>query len=124
MKALLDGVERKLRWTDEHFATLCSELARAREENPYRITYEPTTDPLGYKFYVHELAPPDPDLGLIIGDCIHNLQACLDHLAYQLAILGNGGALDEQEAGSVAFPIYTKPETFRKNKRRSGLLRP
>ena len=41
MKALLDEVERKLRWADKHFATLCSELVRAREENPYRITYEP-----------------------------------------------------------------------------------
>ncbi len=83
MKALLDGVERKLRWADKHFATLCSELVRAREENPYRITYEPTTDPLGYKFYVHELAPPDPDLGLIIGNCIHNLRACLDRTSPQ-----------------------------------------
>jgi hypothetical protein len=63
-------------------------------------------------------------LGLIIGDCVHNLRACLDHLAYQLAILGKGGVLDEQEARSVTFPIYTKPETFRNNKRRIGLLRP
>src|SRR5215210_521542 len=99
MKASLEGVERKLRWADKHFETLCSEIARAREENPYRITYEPTTDLLGYKFFVHDLAPPDPDLGLIIGDCVYNLRACLDHLAYQLAILGKGGALDEQEAG-------------------------
>ena len=63
MKALLEGVERKLRWADKHFDALCSEIARAREENPCPITYEPTTDLLGYKFFVHHLAPPDSDLG-------------------------------------------------------------
>jgi hypothetical protein len=62
-----------------------------------------TTHPFGYRFYIHDLAPPDPDLGLIIGDCVHNLRACLDHLAFQLAILSKGGALDERGAKSVMF---------------------
>ena len=55
---------------------LCSEIARAREENPYRITYEPITDALGYKFYVHDLVPPD--LWLMVGDCVHNVRASLE----------------------------------------------
>jgi hypothetical protein len=55
MKASLEGVERKLQWADSHFETLHSEIARAREENPYRITFEPTTEPLGYKRTCAEL---------------------------------------------------------------------
>lgn len=87
----LDGCEAKLRRAEGHLQTFESEVVRFFEQNPYRITYEADLNALSYTFYIHDLVPPDPDWGLIIGDCIHNLRSALDHLAYQLAILGQGG---------------------------------
>ena len=34
-----------------------------------------------------------PHFGTIIGDIVHNLRSCLDHLAWQLAILARGGVV-------------------------------
>jgi hypothetical protein len=53
--------------------------------------------------------PLDPTLGLIVGDCIHNLRSCLDHLVYQLAILNGAGP---DAASKTSFPIYLRQKVF------------
>jgi len=65
----------------------------------------------------HNVAPLDPEIPLLIGDCVHNLRSALDHLAFQLAI-GHSGSLTEQQARNVSFPIFDNGPNFRGAKRR------
>lgn len=54
---------------------------------------------------------PPVDLSLLIGDCVHNMRAALDHIAYQLAI-NCMETLSESEAKSIEFPIISNPDDF------------
>jgi hypothetical protein len=42
---------------------------------------------------------------VILGDCVHNLRSCLDHLIWQVTLL-DGGTPD----GDTQYPIASKPE--------------
>jgi len=48
---------------------------------------------------------PDPELGLLIGDCLHNFRSALDHLAF--AFLADPAA-----RGTVLFPLFNDPVRF------------
>jgi hypothetical protein len=51
--------------------------------------------------------PPLEEWGLVFGDCVHNMRAALDHLAWQVDPTPKAGP------GGTAFPIYvTKPATW------------
>jgi len=52
----------------------------------------------------------DPTLGLVIGDCVHNLRSALDHLVLQLAILNGTFAGAERK---TAFPICLDRGAFK-----------
>jgi hypothetical protein len=53
-------------------------------------------------------APPTDDFSLIIGDCLHNLRAALDNLAYDLAVAHTGKEpLPSKFASRSEFPIFT-----------------
>ncbi len=69
--------------------------------------------------------PIPPDWGLVIGDCIFNFRAALDHLICEV-VLANGGT----DITKTEFPIFLDPlvygETSRKTgapSRRSGLFK-
>jgi hypothetical protein len=53
--------------------------------------------------------PLDPRLALILGDCVHNMRAALDHLVAQLAIL-NGATSNAIE--KTAFPVCLSAADF------------
>ncbi len=55
--------------------------------------------------------PDDPRIPLLIGDCVHNLRAALDHLAYGLAIAVHGIDPPPNEA-TTGFPITTRSAQF------------
>jgi hypothetical protein len=55
------------------------------------------------RFHVHR--EPPLRLGVILGDCLHNLRSALDHLAWQVTLL-DGGTPD----GDTQFPIVSKSE--------------
>ncbi len=52
----------------------------------------------------------DPEWGLALGDCTHNLRTALDHLAWQL-VLANGGTPVVRMRGTQ-FPIVKGPGTI------------
>jgi hypothetical protein len=56
-------------------------------------------------FVIREVRRPDPFLGILIGDALHNLRSALDHLAFQLVAfpaVPGGPKADEDKR---AFPI-------------------
>ena len=53
------------------------------------------------RFQIRE--EPPLRLGVILGDCVHNLRSCLDHIAWQVTLLDGGTPNDETQ-----FPIASK----------------
>jgi len=79
------------------------ELARDNFINskPYRLERESNLQ-TGYNIYrVFDIQTPSVEIGLIVGDVIHNLRSALDHLTYQL-VLRNGASPTKQ----TAFPVF------------------
>ena len=69
--------------------------------NPYRIECE-SNPQTGYNIYrVFDIQSTPVEIGLIVGDAIHNLRSALDHLAYQL-VISNGKIPTKQ----TAFPVF------------------
>lgn len=72
--------------------------------HPYSTDTQIEKDGREWAFSVQLEKKPPSDLGLLIGDYIHNLRGALDHLAWQLA----GRPTDPRTARQVQFPISTK----------------
>lgn len=123
----MEGPDGKLRRAKQHAETLKAHVALTFDLDHHRITVEDDPDACQYVFRVFDLQLTDPDWSLFLGDCVHNLRSALDHLAFQLAILGKGlRALTDKEARACGFPIFEDPTEF-PNPRKTGpirLLRP
>ena len=74
----------------------------------YRLERENNLE-TGYNIYrVFDIQSPPAEIGLIVGDVIHNLRSALDHLTYQL-VLVNGSSPTKQ----TAFPVFDDAEKYR-----------
>lgn len=73
---------------------------------------EKSTDDGVYMFRVHIREQPSKRIGILIGECLHNLRSALDHLVWQLAIQ-NGNRPDDKSE----FPIFLDPGKFSKRKK-------
>lgn len=107
----LAGCEAKLRRAKHHQDDLRRVVATTLDEHGYEVRFHTDTDggKRDYVFTIHNLPEADPDWSLLIGDCIHNLRSTLDHLAFQLSILGKGSPLTEEEARLPFFPVCNDP---------------
>jgi hypothetical protein len=95
----------KLRRAQEHFDMLKGQIDTFLEAKPYRVVVDPPVDDL---FIVRlDNAPdiPAEDWALIIGDCVHNLRAALDYIAWRLA----GSDPDDT---NTQFPIFLTTEKW------------
>jgi len=88
------------------------EIASFRQRYPVRLTVDRDVDQQAWVFRVWDVREPDADLGLIIGDSVHNARSALDHLAYQLFIVGSGREPDEDEVKRISFSICHEPGKF------------
>jgi hypothetical protein len=87
-----------------------SEAAAFLATNPLSIATQRDPDSNRLKYYVHSLQPVPQILALLTGDILHNLRGALDHLAYQLFIIGTKGA---QGVGAhIYFPICKDLQTY------------
>jgi hypothetical protein len=110
----LDDAWAKLRWAEEHYEVLRSEIEPFQQRDDHRITVDVDTDTGEYVFHVHDLPRVDDDWGLRIGDCIHNARTALDYLMVRLIAYKTGRdpmAIDERVA---QFPAYTDADAFYK----------
>lgn len=121
----LEGCDGKLGRAKAHLKALDDEIAIVRSLHKHTVFVEDNPSTKEYVFKVRDLQPSDPDWGYIAGDCIHNLRSALDHLVFQLAILGQGRGLTDEEAHSCMFPIFTDRKKFKDaSQGRLRLLRP
>ena len=96
----------KVKWAKKHLDSLSEAITdfRANPDKTQRIT---TYEDLEKDLFVIKCETIDEDdwlfLGLLAGDFIANLRSSLDHLAWQLAYLGN-----QSPSSEICFPIIGK----------------
>lgn len=111
----LAGVRSKLARAQEHLQTLDGRIASFMEREPYRVSYERKPDGSDHIYRVHVRESPPLELGAIIGDCLQNARASLDHLVWQLAILSGKTTPNRQ----TAFPVCDAEGIFRSKRTRN-----
>jgi hypothetical protein len=104
--------EEKLERARHHYESLWPEFGRWIKTHPYRVTDELDPDTGDNIVRLDSVDQPPPIIAQILGDCLHNLRAALDHVVYALAI-ANKLTLTDEEARETAFPIFKKfPERW------------
>jgi hypothetical protein len=115
------GSVRKIDRAATHLHSLQEEIKGffERHPEPYRTVEEIDRRSSRYLLRV-QIEHPFPDWwGLIVGDCVQNLRAALDHLVCQL-VYDKG----EEPTWRHAFPLFTEPVTRRTWKNRTAKLDP
>lgn len=103
----LGGVRQKLKRAQTHLDELTARLDNAEGRGGlYGLACEPDTKAGQYVIKVKKMGD-DSEWPLILGDFLHNLQAALDHLVWQL-VLANG---ETPDSGNE-FGIFLKPALF------------
>ena len=108
----LEGVRAKLDRAAEHLTVLDEETAAFFESKPYVVEAEFDADVTEYVFYITPTRQPPLRLGLLLGDCAHNLRSALDHLTCALAVLDTGGTATCER---TQFPICSSEGNFKKH---------
>lgn len=104
----------KYKRADAHADALYREVRAVAHRKLARITHdgEPETGDHVFRMQLLE-EPPMQELGLTIGDILHNLHSALDALAWQLVVVHNRGTEPTDEiARSIYFPFARSPEAF------------
>jgi hypothetical protein len=121
--------ERRLERALYHLERFEAEREAWREESPHRTWSEPDVESGKKWLYAEVLKPPPVNLSLVAGDCIHNLRAALDNLAFELALAHTKGPLSAKVEGDSAFPILSTdiaqdPDSLKKFNRMTGGIDP
>jgi len=126
----LSGVELKLERARAHLETLEDAYSAFCDRDPLTISmrYEDREYPVLIRddsgeerqerrtheyavFRLHIKEHPPPAWSVIIGDCLQNARAALEHLAWRLAYTEQGGMGPN---AYTSFPIYAKRREYRK----------
>jgi hypothetical protein len=100
----LEGTVAELLQQALYVAVTENHFAEGEEEGHFAI-----------RAYEHTLHPVN-ELGVIIGDVVHNLRSALDHLAWQLAILDGC----EPPPALTEFPIFLKESDYEARTPKTG----
>jgi hypothetical protein len=101
--------------TDERLALIRLKIERAKTHifdlktrlgaffalHPYKVGAKRDPNTRCPIYYLTSVKDIPPEIGLIAGDAINNSRSALDHLAYQLYMVGPGG-----QAGGIGSRIY------------------
>jgi hypothetical protein len=101
----LDAARLKLARATEHLSAFDTEQDDWQEKTElYRFEFRDHGDERSY--FLEIIATPPAHLSLVLGDCVQNLRASLDYLAWQLVLANN------QKPGYwTHFPIYREAKS-------------
>ncbi len=85
-------------------------VAEFAESDPHRVTVKFEPDAGCHIARIDIREEPDPQLGVMVGEFVHNLRSCLDHIAWQLARLSNPAKVCNKNRASIYFPVCHTPE--------------
>lgn len=95
------GVRLKLRRAHEHLVMLDKEIKAFHMIQPYRMVHETWADDTVHILRA-EITQGLPEmLPVILGDCLQNMRAALEHLAWELVVVGDGAP-----GSKTGFPIF------------------
>jgi hypothetical protein len=118
----LQSVELKIARAKEHLDSLLTiERQLASSACDFLIEHDPKSDTSSI---VLKLPAIEPRVGLIVGDCVHNLRSALDHIVYGMAERNTPGRSDSDRRAGM-FPICDTAQGFQRqvSKRRlNGVL--
>jgi hypothetical protein len=100
----LDGVRLKILRASEHLWNLKQQLAEFTVSDAYTTGTNLQPNPLGYRLIPIMKKQPDPALGPILGDVLHNLRSALDLLAW--ALVEKDGGVPQTDGPNTQFPIW------------------
>lgn len=101
----IDGVSRRLDRAKAQLDDLQTKEAEFLSTKPYSSTTHFNAQRNCYVFIAHVREDPDPRLGLLAAEAIHNLHAALDNLIWAIA-----GPVRNRRR--LQFPIYDDPLLF------------
>ncbi|HWW67678.1 MAG TPA: hypothetical protein VNY83_06805 [Solirubrobacterales bacterium] len=107
----LEGFVLKISRAEKHLESI-KQMVDSFCESDF---YETATEKYGKGRLVaraKNVKDPEPELSILIGDCVFNYRSALDQLAYALAA-AHTDPLPEKLANSSAFPIYPTGPKFR-----------
>jgi hypothetical protein len=101
----LDSAQAKLERAEHHFQTLDAEAVAHFVPGAYPSIHEFDRQSGNHRYTITLEKPLPPHWPLLIGDCVHNARAALDHLAWHLA----GAKANDT---TTQFPIFADPAKF------------
>ena len=109
----LTGVNAKIARANEHIHDLDGRIKAFIGETPYKVGARrdrKTRRPIYYLISVQDVPP---DIAVVAGDVIQNLCSALDHLAYQLVLVGTG---QPGPFFHVYFPFFDSASQYKTGK--------
>ncbi len=107
--------EAKLLRAKQHLHALEREIKGWLATQPYSKTGEFDSHTGEHIVWAEVIGDMPNDISLLVGDCIFNFRACLDHLAYSLAVAHTGEPLPADMAKASEFPICNHPDWYRRD---------
>ncbi len=111
----LAGVNAKIARANKHIDDLDGRRQSFFVEDPYKVGAKRDKKTRRPIYYITSVQDVPPDIAAVAGDVIQNLRSALDHLAYQLVLVGTGlpGPFDH-----VYFPISDSASKYEAGKAR------
>jgi hypothetical protein len=85
----LDGVRAKLSRANGHRHAIEDLVERWTEDKPHEFIHDDESQPGWTILSIRIRQPPPIELGVIVGDYVHNIRSALDQLVWQLVIKNN-----------------------------------
>ncbi len=114
---LTDSASLKYRRAQYHYRCLHREYMRLQSRN-LRLGPQRHEIRAGEGTMIEPRIQPDAHWGVLIGDCLQNLRAALDHAAFQLATEPTRSS----EADNITFPIFDDAKKFEAWKKKQAWI--
>ena len=88
----LAGAKAKVERAQQHIRDLNTEIRAFLDGQPYTISTKNDLQTRKLIYYVADVRSVPLSIAAITGDVIQNLRSALDHLAYELVVVGTGSA--------------------------------
>jgi hypothetical protein len=106
-------VQTKIARAEKHFDDLKRSVQAFLATQPYVVATKRDSTTRRLIYYLASVQPTPPELASIAGDVIQNLRSALDHLAYQLFLVGPGAQVGDGHR--IYFPIDDNALAFKSN---------
>ena len=113
MSAIVDALRLKTERAEKHRLDFKAAIGEGVEP-PRRFTanfFHTHKD--WYPEFTSDLVEPGPEVGIIVGDVVHQLRSCLDHLMCQLVFDRTKNPADREQ---TQFPIFESEPKFHDHK--------